>query len=283
MRILVTGATGSVGSHLVSRLFKRKDTIRLFVRQPEKVEKFREQGAEVIVGDLGQPETLVPAVADVDAIIHLAAFFRGATPEEAKAVNQDGTLTLAQEALRAKVTRFVFVSTGLVYGPGLDHPANESDLPNPITPYPISKFEAEQALMELYQTHNLGLRILRLSFVYGEGDPHLADGMRWFRNWHPQRQFQLVHHADVAQAIMLATYTSGIDGEIYNVANEEPTTMDEIIKANGEQVAEDAFNYPLNPPNDPINVSMSTVKIRRELGFKSQYPTLQDAIDRNVL
>lgn len=283
MRILVTGATGRVGSRLLPRLLERDDTIRILVRQPDQVEVLRQQGVEVFAGDLRQPETLVPAVADVDAIVHLAAFFRGATPEEATAINQDGTLALAKEALQAGVPRFIFSSTNLVYGPGFGRPVQESDVPHPTLPYSISKLEAEQALMNLHEKRALGLTILRLAFVYGDGDPHLAEGMRWFHNWHPQRQFHLVHHADVAHAIMLALATSGIDGQIYNVADDQPTTTSELLRVNGEQAPEDAFKYPLDDPNDPFNVLVSTEKIRSALGFQPRYPTLQDAIAKDAL
>jgi NAD(P)-dependent dehydrogenase (short-subunit alcohol dehydrogenase family) len=63
--ILVTGATGEVGSHFVPRLLQRGNNVRLLVRRAEQAEAFRKLGAEVIVGDLSQPESLASAVAGV--------------------------------------------------------------------------------------------------------------------------------------------------------------------------------------------------------------------------
>jgi hypothetical protein len=53
------------------------------------------------------------------------------------------------------------------------------------------------------------MRIIRLAFVYGEGDPHLQEGVQWLRNWNPMQKIHMVHHADVAQAIMLAGIRGG--------------------------------------------------------------------------
>src|SRR6266508_2614393 len=98
MRVLVTGATGRVSSGLVPRLLERGDTVRVLLRQEADAESFARRGAEPIMGDLRQPKTLIDAVAGVDGVVHLAAFFRGTTEAEARAINLDGTLTLAEAA-----------------------------------------------------------------------------------------------------------------------------------------------------------------------------------------
>jgi nucleoside-diphosphate-sugar epimerase len=198
MRVLVTGATGRVGSRLVPHLLRRGDAVRILARQPERADALRQQGAEVVAGDVLRPETLPQAVKDTEAVVHLAAFFRGATPEQATAVNQEGALALAQVALQAAVPRFAFISTNLVYGPGRGRPAREGDMPQPAHPYPRSKAAAEHALLDLYRSRQLGLRILRLAFVYGEGDPHLREVMQGLQHWNPHKRFHMVHHADVA-------------------------------------------------------------------------------------
>lgn len=63
--------------------------------------------------------------------------------------------------------------------------------------YPESKAEAERGLLAL---KGLDVRIGRLPFVYGEGDPHLADSLHWAIGWAPHQRLQMAHHADVAQA-----------------------------------------------------------------------------------
>jgi nucleoside-diphosphate-sugar epimerase len=280
MKIMVTGATGRIGSRLIARLLERGHTLHLLIRQPENAVNLKTQGVELIAGDLLIPESYEAKLSSVDAIIHLAAFFRGATPEETQAVNLDGTKTLANSALKAGVKRFIMASTNLVYGPGLTEPFDEQDTLNPKSPYPATKAAAEAALMELHHSHGLGLRILRFAFVYGEDDPHLKEGLTWFRNWNPQQQIHIVHHADVAQAIILATETDGIDGQIYNVADDEPIAAAEIMQLFDEKFAEDTFSRAIDPAWQQI---VKTQKIREQLGFAPLFPSLHHAVRAGVL
>src|SRR5271170_2153509 len=139
--ILVTGATGKVGSHLVPRLLSRGLHVRALVRPGPNVQKLRDEGVEIVEGDLLRAESLVPALNGVETVIHLAAFFRGATPEQAREVNLAGTARLAVAARNAGVKRFIFASTSNVYPPGLNRPAREGDSPSPASPshpYPAS-------------------------------------------------------------------------------------------------------------------------------------------------
>src|SRR5262252_6803076 len=117
MKILVTGATGKVGSRLSRRLAERGDRVRALVRDPARADGLRSERVELVTGDLLEADSLAAAVRGVDAVVHCAAFFRGATPEQAHSVNDLGTQHLAGAARAAGVRRFVFTSTGLVYGP----------------------------------------------------------------------------------------------------------------------------------------------------------------------
>lgn len=282
MRILITGATGRVGSRLAPRALQSGHQVRLLVRQPERVERLRQRGAEVIPGDLSQPEMLAAAVAGVDAIIHLAAFFRGATEEQAQAVNFAGALALARAAIQAGVSRFVFTSTNLVYGPGRGRPARESDEPQPLMAYPQSKVAAEQALRELHHSDGLGLRIARLAFVYGEDDPHLGELPRLVSSWHPAKRLHMAHHADVGHALLLLASAPGIDGRIYNVADDAPLTIAEI----GEHLGLPDWERPdasARPLDDPWEGVVSNLRLRDELGWRPIYPSFYTARDAGAL
>src|SRR5437867_11559279 len=127
MPTLVTGATGRVGSRFVPRLLDQGVEVRILARDAERSSALQGRGAELLVGDLREPEVLQRALAGVDAVVHLAAAFRGVPPEEAVAVNRTAAVEAARAALRAGVGRFVFVSTNLVYGPGRGRPALEDD------------------------------------------------------------------------------------------------------------------------------------------------------------
>lgn len=75
--------------------------------------------------------------------------------------------------------------------------------------YPASKAEAERGLLELHRERGLDVRIGRLAFVYGDGDPHLAQSLRWAGGWASYQRLRLVHHADVAQGLLRLLRASG--------------------------------------------------------------------------
>jgi nucleoside-diphosphate-sugar epimerase len=280
--ILVTGATGRVGSRFVPRLLQQGEAVRVLVREPAKAQALEQLGAEVVAGDLKDTNDVDKALTGVDAVVHLAAVFRGVSPEEMIAVNQVATAELASAAMRASVGRFVYASTTLVYGPGQkDRPALETDEPTPGgRAYPASKAAGEKALLELHQSEGLPLRIARLSFVYGDGDPHLAESLAWARNWPPHQRLHLVHHADVSQALHRLVLADGFDGAVFNVGDDAPVTALELLTLNGEPISEDAASRPLDNPWDSI---ADTTKIRRDLGLRPIYPTVYTAKDAGAL
>lgn len=203
MLTLVTGTTGQVGRRFVPRLLAQSragEQVRVLVRDEARGEPFAELGAEVVVGDLRDTESLGKAVAGVDAVVNVAASFRGVPDEEAWAVNRDAAVELGRAALAAGVGRFVQVSTGLVYGLGRGRPLTEDDesLPGGAMwgAYPESKAAAER---ELRGMEGLDVRVARLPFVYGEGDPHLAQSLMWAKNWAATQRLHMGHHADVAR------------------------------------------------------------------------------------
>ncbi|MGA2665211.1 MAG: NAD(P)-dependent oxidoreductase [Nitrososphaerales archaeon] len=278
--ILVTGATGKVGSHLVPRLLAQGLQVRALVRQGPSVQRLREQGAEVVKGDLLRSESLDAALKGVETVVHLAAFFRGATPEQIREVNLVGTERLATAARRAGVKRFVFASTGSVYPPGLNRPAQEADSPGPAapsTPYPASKVAAEAMLMEMDRDEGLGLRILRLGFVYGEGDRHVWEIMPLMSGRNPTRRMHAVHHADVGQAVARALSPgTRPGGKVYNVADDGPITLLELMRlARVPEPSPEKFALPF----DPWEGIMDTRRAREELGFRPLYPSCYSSLD----
>src|ERR1700761_6122910 len=131
MKILITGATGKVGSRLVSRMLAKGYQVSILVRDAEKAAALIKLGARVVIGDLYNADTLPPAVEGMDAVIHLAALFRTFTDNEGIIkTNHEGTVSLARAAMEAGVKRFVFASTSNVYGSGYRRPAREDEKVN---------------------------------------------------------------------------------------------------------------------------------------------------------
>ncbi len=277
--ILVTGATGKVGSHLVPRLLTQGFQVRALARPGPNVQKLRVQGAEIVEGDLLQVESLDPALKGVGTVVHLAAFFRGATPEQAREVNLAGTERLAALARKAGVKKFIFASTSTVYPPGLNRPAREGDSPSPEPPsasYPASKVAAEAKLMELDREEGLGLCILRLGFVYGEGDRHVWEIIPHLAGWNPARRMHSVHHADVGQAVIRALLGGTRGGKVYNIADDAPITLLELTRL-AREPGPPAERFTL--PFDSWEGLMDTRRAREELGFRPIYPSCYSALD----
>jgi len=271
MNILITGATGKVGSRLAKRLVQQGHAVRALVRDAARAAELSGHGLQLIVGDLMQPASLPAAVQGVDAVVHCAAFFRGATPEEAHAVNDLGTRHLAQAARDAGVGRFVFTSTGLVYGPNGGVPAHEDDACAPVDAYPQSKLAAERMLLDI---DGLDVRILRLPFVYGDGDPHISDVVPFMRTFPPAQRMSIGHHADVAQAVIRLLSAPSPAHPVYNVADDEAPDLATLFASVGQP-----------PPDgsDPERAKafaavMDTRRIREDLGFRPLYPRLADAM-----
>ncbi len=271
MKILVTGATGKVGSRLAKRLATGGDQVRAFVRDRERARAMLGDGIEIVEGDLLDIGSLTAAVNGVDAVVHCAAFFRGATAEQAHAVNDLGTQHLARAAAAGEVQRFVFTSTGLVYGPTGGRLARESDDCAPIAAYPVSKLAAERFLLS---TDRLDVRVLRLPFVYGDGDPHIAEALPMMRTFPPSQRLSLGHHVDIAQAVTLVLHAPSPRHRIYNVCDDEAPDNAALFASAGE------------PPPDgseperarTFEAVMDGRQIREDLGFKPVFPRLADAL-----
>jgi nucleoside-diphosphate-sugar epimerase len=281
MKLLLTGATGRVGSRLLPRLVAQGHDVRAVARSGVAAERVKAAGAEPVLADLLDPDGYRAALGGRDAVVHLAAVLRSTDDHEIRQANLEATRRLAGAALDAGVARFVFTSTNLVYPGGLGRPASEDDEPEPPAAwgaYPASKAEAEHALLALHRDRGLGLRIVRLAFVYGEGDPHLAESLRWAGRWPGHQRLQLIHHADAAQAVGRALHAPGIDGRVYNAADESPVTAVELHALNG-------VPFPDRPAGDADlwHGMVDTTRIRQELGFRPWYPSVWSARDAGAL
>lgn len=281
MKILVTGATGKVGSRFVPRLLAKGYNVRILVRDASKAAALAALGAEVVTGDLFDAASLAPALADVDAVIHLAALFRTFTDNEGIIrTNYQGSVALGDAAVAAGVKRFIFVSTSNVYGSGYGHPAREDDPVNinDPRPYASSKIAAEQELLK----KAMDVRVLRLGFVYGDKDPHIEEIIPLLKkmNRHSGSRMHMVHHLDVAQALIMLLERDGLNGEIFNIADDAPITLYELADSVGK--ATDTFEKVEAPLADPFEGITDISKLRRA-GFRLLVPSYYVARDLDIL
>jgi nucleoside-diphosphate-sugar epimerase len=114
--IFVTGATGSIGYALAKRLSENGSLVRALARDPSRANDLKAlAGVEVVAGDLSELGSLRGLVAGCSVVYHVAAKIMGSDPASYRAVNLDGTTALLEEAIQARVERFVHVSTTGVY------------------------------------------------------------------------------------------------------------------------------------------------------------------------
>lgn len=270
--LLLTGATGLVGSRLLPRLAQDGFQCRALVRGDAELPP----GTTGVRGDLADPDTLRAAVDGVDVVVHLAALFRTRDEDAIWRANLDGTrnlITAVQE--HAPGARFVMSSTGNVYNPDATRPALETDEVSPKPAYGASKVAAEQLLRD----SGLTWAVLRLPFVYGEGDGHLASMGTLATQFglHPAQSYAVAHHRDIAAAVRLAL-TGVMDGRIVNVTDGgAPVTIFEMARLARQPI--EGSNEPLaNPWFGHLDSTLL-----HELGFSASVPTIYAAARDGIL
>ena len=163
--VLMTGASGFVGSHLAPALVQATWTVRRAVRSPEGLDD------EVVIDTIGPETDWQAALEGVDAVVHLAARVHHKHEEHAvqlyRNVNIAGTLHLARTAATAGVRQFIFVSTVLVHGRSNDGraPFSEEDVLTPRGLYGISKAAAEAGLRTLARDSDMKISVIRPPLV----------------------------------------------------------------------------------------------------------------------
>ena len=267
----MTGVTGLVGSRLLPRLVAVGWDCRALARSSKAVP----DGITAIEGDLLDAASLMNAVKDVTAIIHLAAVFRSPDTDLIWKSNLEGTRNLIAAAkAHAPGARFILASTAHIYNANNPHPGREDDPVDPQHAYPASKLAAEQELAGSV----LNWSILRFPFVYGDGDGHLEDLPKHViaAKWHPAMKMSTIHHHDIATAMKLAL-AGTLDGRVVNISDDGPLSVYELLSLVGETM--ESSSAPLiNPWYLHTDASLA-----RSLGFKATVRTVYQAVQEGVL
>ncbi|MBI4391025.1 MAG: NAD-dependent epimerase/dehydratase family protein [candidate division NC10 bacterium] len=242
MRVLVTGGTGFIGSHVVEALLARGHEVRCLVRDGRRLGWLAGlPSVAATPGDLGDPDSLRSCVDGMDQVYHVAGLTKARGSREFLRVNAEGTRHLVQACLGARrpPRRLVYLSSLAAVGPVPARiPCTEAAPPRPASPYGWSKLGGEAAVLAARE--QMHIIVLRPPVVYGPRDRAVWRFARWVaRGLLPMpggrpRRLSLCYIQDLVEALLAAGEGDVPSGEVFLVAGEGAFTWEEVGKAFGD-------------------------------------------------
>lgn len=236
-RVLITGATGFVGSHIAEAFVKAGYEVRCGARDPSKPHWLSDLPSEIVPLDLEHPAHLQGALEDVETVVHAAGITAARKPADYQRINAIGTRRLVGAAEKSGVRRFVQISSLAARGPdGMGHPASD---------YGWSKRRAEDYLPK--QNPRMETVVLRPAAVYGPRDTDLLPLFQLAKRGflaapYGQGALQPVYATDVARATLRAVDTPGSSTKVLPVAEARRYSWEQIARA-----LEKAFGRKITP------------------------------------
>jgi UDP-glucose 4-epimerase len=254
VKVLVTGGGGFIGSNLVRALVERGEDVRVLdnFSTGNRANLADLAGdVEIVEGELRSYERVHAATRGVEVVFHQGALpsvpRSVQDPLTTSAVNVEGTLNVLLAARDEGIRRVVFASSSSVYGNSGELPRVETQNPDPISPYGVSKLAAERYCVSFARVYPLETVALRYFNVFGPNqDPAsqysavvprfvtaIADGqpVSIYGDGEQRRDFTYV--SNVVDANLLAADADGVSGEVLNVATGRATTVNELADAIG--------------------------------------------------
>lgn len=239
MRVMVTGGTGFVGSHLIDHLIEQGHQVTALVRSPGKAARLEPLGVQLIQGDIHDSEALLQSCQKAEVVYHVAGLVAARSVEEFMAANRDGTANVLAAAQAAGVGRLALVSSMAAGGPSTtDQARSPGDPAEPVTVYGRSKLAAE----EVVQAGSVPWTIVRPPMVYGPRDTEVLKLFRIARNGlvpvfgGGDQLLSAITGPDLARALVAAANNPATRGKIYYACHEETFTSGQFAREVGRLV-----------------------------------------------
>lgn len=234
MKILLTGATGFIGRHLLRYLSREHEVITLVRDSRDKVYS-EDKLAGIVTGDLRDKRFYKKIPSGIDLVCHAAGILGrwGVDPKVYYDVNVQGTENLLNICLNKEISRIIYISSAGILGCSDSGLLNERSLYNPFSVYEISKAEAEKRVIKFSKDNDIRFTIIRPEFVYGEGNLHilgLFKAIKARRFFLVNKGDSLVHPTyigDLIQALGLIINSEKYSN-IYIIAGERYLTVNEF-------------------------------------------------------
>lgn len=251
MKVLLTGASGFVGSHILDRLLARGISTVIVLRptSPRRFIESRLPEVEVRTASLSDPRSLEQAMRDITHVVHCAGAVKAVRTDEFYAVNQLGTRAVVEAANKAGISRFVHVSSLAAAGPrSPDAPAHEFDPPRPVSQYGQSKLAAER---EVEQGCRAEWVIVRPPGVYGPRDTAFLPLFRAVKSHllpdvgGGRLALSLVFVKDLAEAIVRCLEAPAAPGRTYFATGAEVVSATQFGELAARELGTWTFRLPL--------------------------------------
>lgn len=291
MKILVTGGAGFIGSNIVAELLKQGYSVRVLdnfsTGRRVNIAPYISD-IELIEGDIRSYHTVARAVQGIEAILHQAALPSVPRsindPITTNEVNVGGTLNLLDAARDAGVRRIVFASSSSVYGDTPELPKHEGMIPNPLSPYAVSKLTGEYYMKVFYRLYGLETIALRYFNVFGPNQdptsqysaviPKFINAMKEDRqpviygDGTQSRDFTYVSNV-VSANILAAAKQIDEYGIVMNVACHERITLNELVMELNKVLGKNIVPIHADPRPGDVKHSFADIDlIKKKIGFK---------------
>lgn len=287
--VCVTGGTGFIGSHLVEHLAKENEVVVLDnLSTGSNIDFVESLGAKIVECDIGDNQSVQSAFESFDVVFHLAAMNRAQrsidNPMESNRINIGGTLNILEACRLNNVPKCVFSSSSSVYGGGEGSLA-ETQLPNPLHPYAVGKLASEYYSLVYNKVYGMKNSVVRYFSVFG---PRQRDDLEYaavipkfiglgmknepltvYGDGDQTRNFTFVK--DVVEGTVLVADSEKAVGEVYNIASDEETSINDIVDGLSELFERKLVVKQSPLPYEEPRRNLPDISKARAIGFEPKY------------